>query len=48
MATAIRSALNTVVDAELVDALESAIVEDDAMDAPADWDAGNVTFDPYV
>lgn len=23
-------------------------MDDDAMDAPSDWDAGSVTFDPYV
>ena len=45
-ADALRSALNVVVDDDLVDALEAAI--EDEMDAPADWDAGSVTFDPYV
>jgi hypothetical protein len=32
------------------DALDAAADVDaiDAIDAPADWDAGNVTFDPYI
>jgi len=25
-----------------------AVIEDDEMDAPTDFDAGSITFDPYV
>lgn len=28
--------------------LDVVIFDEDEMDAPSDWDAGNVCFDPYV
>lgn len=34
-------------DADLDAAILATVVEDE-MDAPADWDSGAITFDPYL
>lgn len=34
---------------ETIEVTAALLVEDDdAMDAPSDWDSGTVTFDPYL
>jgi len=40
----------SITDSGAIEALEAALdaVVEDEMDAPSDWDAGTITFDPYV
>jgi hypothetical protein len=37
----------TTIDILTLDAID-ATTDADAIDAPSDWDAGTVTFDPYI
>ena len=34
-------------DVVILDEMNTLLVEDE-MDAPKDWDAGTITFDPYI
>jgi hypothetical protein len=37
----------TTIDILTLDAID-ATIDTDAIDAPSDWDAGTITFDPYI
>lgn len=32
----------------MLDYTETDVIVEDEMEAPSDWDAGTITFDPYV